>query len=177
VLLGSTPWLLTMKFRPQPWWALVVVSIVSIAYGVVVYRFFRERRLRAGVVAMGFGMAVFLVVVFTVFLPRAPYLRLSIEVADLLKQVGATQPGQVVMQDYKEPSLAFYQGGTIREWSDGSINPDILPVWTVTTRDVFNTASDEVKAKFDVVGSVRGLAIADRMRDVEVMVLKKKTGN
>ena len=35
--------------------------------------------------------------------------------ADVLRREGATGPGEAVMLDYKEPSLAFYQGGTIRE--------------------------------------------------------------
>ena len=45
---------------------------------------------------------------------------------------GATDAGSVVMLDYKEPSLAFYQGGTIREESAMTLSHELLdraPPW------------------------------------------------
>jgi hypothetical protein len=94
------------------------------------------------------------------------------------------------MIDYKEPSLAFYQGGTIRE----ADTPDLLrktpgdqPHWAVITR----TAWDAIPAKFKdvanntagqpftagphwrIIDSQRGWEYADRGRVVELLVIQK----
>jgi 4-amino-4-deoxy-L-arabinose transferase-like glycosyltransferase len=176
-VIGSPPWNIILILPHQPWWALAAMSIVAVAYVVVVFRQFRAGRPLAGVFAMGAGMAAIVLAVFVAFLPNARSVRTSIEVAKVLEKVGATGPdaaGQVVMQDYKEPSLAFYQGGTIREWSPGAIDVDKVPRWLVTTTDVYDAAPDETKARFTIVDRVKGLAYADRGRVVEVLVLKKK---
>lgn len=173
-LFGSAPWLMTLKFREQPWFALALTSLVTIAYGITVFALFKRRRLRSAVAAMGVGFMVVVVTMYGFFLPRADYMRLSIKVADLLKAHGVTGADQVVMQDYKEPSLGFYQGGTIRERSSMKIVPEELPPWLVTTRNVFTRAPDDVKSRFTEIGSVHGLAIADGGRSVEVVVLQKR---
>ena len=81
----------------------------------VVAQFYPRRPGRA-LAAMGAGMLGLALLLFGVYLPTAPFLRLSIDTAPRrCGEDGATGPGQVVMLDYKEPSLAFYQGGTIRE--------------------------------------------------------------
>lgn len=173
-LFGLSPWLLAWQFKDQPWLGLVITSVIAIAYGVVVYRFFADRRPRHGVAAMGLGMMLVAITLHTVFLPWAGYLHVSQRVADVLKRNDVTGAGTVVMQDYKEPSLAFYQGGTIRELSAMSIDPATLPPWLVTTRDVYAKTPPDVQLKFDIVDTVSGLAIADGGRNVEVMVLKKR---
>jgi hypothetical protein len=174
-LLASLPWLMALRFQPQPWLALAVVSLVGTAYGATVGVLFMRGRPHAGLVTMGVGMAALAATLFTFFLPQAQYLRTSINVAAILKQHGATGAGEVVMQSYKEPSLAFYQGGTIRERSANAIDPQTLPPWLVTTRVIYDRTPQPVQRQFEVVGSVHGLNYAGGGRAVEVMVLHKRS--
>ena len=51
---------------------------------------------------------------FAWYLPQARFLHLSEEVGAYLQTLGATKKDQVKMIDYKEDSLPFYQGGSIR---------------------------------------------------------------
>ena len=117
---------------------------------------------------------------------------------------GATGREQAVMLDYKEPSLAFYQGGTIREHSNLTLTPQLLeqvpradrpaareataarkekfvalPEWAVVTREVWDRSAPkpgqpDVRDLLDVVAAFRGLDVADGMRNVEVMVVRRK---
>jgi hypothetical protein len=85
------------------------------------------------------------------------------------------------MLDYKEPSLAFYEGGTIRENPNLVLTDKLLqsaPPWMVITRDVWQSPRTEEAArrKLEVVQSVRGLDIAEGMRRVEVMVVRRRDG-
>jgi len=121
-----------------------------------------------------------LAVLFGLYLPRAGFLRLSVDVAEVLKREGATGPEEVVMIDYKEPSLAFYQGGTIRENRAKGLTPELLdaaPPWLVITGDVWEKTPPELQDRLEVVSSHTGLAYADRMRGVEVMVVRNRATN
>jgi hypothetical protein len=138
---------------------------------------FRARFPREGLLGMGFGAALVYLVFFGIYLPRAGFLHLSKRTADVLIQHGATGAGQVEMLDYKEPSLAFYQGGTIREaeglWLSSRFF-DQLPPWLVITAEMWDKASPELKEKFEVVHTRRGWAYANRNRIVDVMIIRKK---
>ena len=117
------------------------------------------------------AVAAFFAVLFTVYLPSANALRVSLRTAELLPK------SPVIMLDYKEPSLAFYQGGTIREESMMTLSQDVLdraPEWVVVTREVWNKTPEDQRQRVKIVGTVRGLAYADRGRTVEVMVLRKR---
>ena len=95
------------------------------------------------------------------------------------------------MVDYKEPSLAFYQGGTIRE---AEIRADLIqkppsewPRWVVITRegwdslppqykDIGNSIADQpapAAQRLRIIDSCRGWAYADRGRVVELLVVEK----
>ena len=114
---------------------------------------------------------------WTVFLPARQFLRLSIRVAEVLNRKGATGPGQVMMMDYKEPTLAFYQGGTIRPNSAMALSGELVdraPPWIVTTEDVWVEPPDDVPAWLVEVARRRGVAYADEGRRVEVVVLRNR---
>ena len=118
---------------------------------------------------MGGGMMALCAVAFGLYLPRRQYLRTSVRVADTLRRHTATGPGEVIMLDYKEPSLAFYEGGTIRENPNLVLTDKLLqsaPPWMVITRDVWQSPKTEEAArrKLEVVQTVRGLDIAEEMR-------------
>jgi hypothetical protein len=44
----------------------------------------------------------------------------------------------------------------------------------VMTRDVWNRSSPEIKSRLQIIADFHGLSVADGMRDVEVMVVKRK---
>jgi 4-amino-4-deoxy-L-arabinose transferase-like glycosyltransferase len=178
-LLGFTPWLAAAaKFSPLPWAVMTLVSLSAAAYTGIVFVLFLKRRPASGLVAMGGGFAVFLALMFGLYLPRARFLRLSVDTAELLRREGATGPGQVEMIDYKEPSLAFYQGGTVRENHKNVLTHELLdraPPWLVLTRDVWDRAPQDVQDRLEVLQPThRGLAYADGGRDVEVIVVRNR---
>ncbi len=105
-------------------------------------------------------------------------MRLSIRVADVLRREGATGAGAVQMLDYKEPSLAFYQGGTIRENSAMALSHALLdraPRWLVITGDIWAKTPQDVRRRVEVFGSATGLAYADGGRVVKVIVVGNRS--
>ncbi|HEX8915520.1 MAG TPA: glycosyltransferase family 39 protein [Humisphaera sp.] len=181
-LVGSAPWLLARVFWPQPWLPLTLLSVAGVVYaGAVVWLVSFKGRLLDGMAVTGFGGLLIYMLMFRGYLPECPFLQTSPRVAAVLKDRGGTKPGDVVMLDYKEPSLSFYQGGTIRENSNlvltRQLLADVKATWWVVTRDVWDSpkTEPEARAAFEVVEEVTGLDAADELRKVTVMVLKRKT--
>jgi hypothetical protein len=121
-------------------------------------------------------MFVLVIVLHVGFLPAAGFLQVSRRVADVLKANGATVPGEEIMIDYKEPSLAFYQGGTIREESRddylATVDPIFWPRWIVVTDSVWEKTPEEKKKLLEEIGTVRGWDYAGK-GVVEVKVLRR----
>jgi 4-amino-4-deoxy-L-arabinose transferase-like glycosyltransferase len=178
-LLASAPWLVTRAYHPLPYAAMTALSIFGIVFGATVFAFFKSRRIVAGAVAMGVGTMALVAIAYGCYLPRADFLRLSPRVADVLIANDVVKPHQVIMLGYMEPSLAFYQGGTMREAGPIGLTRNFVsqfPQWMVVSSDVWKQATPDVRELFDVVADVRGLAYADRGRWVDVMVLRRKAG-
>lgn len=184
-LIGSAPWLATLAFRPQPWLILAVVSGVAAVYATLVARRFVTGQTQQALITMGLGGLLIYALLFRIFLPSCDYLRLAPKTAEVLIANEATQPGKVLMLDYKEPSLAFYQGGTIREHSATILTPRLLEItpnvdWYVVTRDVWDASApkkpgdSDAREALNIVASFRGLDVADGMRNVEVVVVQRK---
>jgi hypothetical protein len=180
--IGLLPWLAWGKFDGLPVAAMVAFSLVGVAYAVAVYVPFHQLRPRRGLIAMGVGMILAMTVAFGWYLPASPVFRLSVCLGDILHRAGGgadrTAPGDVQMIAYKEPSLAFYQGGTIREQSENDFlathPPEQWPTWTVIRQDVWDRMPAAVKARLEVVGSCRGLDLADKGRVWRVYVVRKR---
>jgi 4-amino-4-deoxy-L-arabinose transferase-like glycosyltransferase len=175
---AAAPLALAIWFGQGVGIALLLLAL-GVAYVATVVVLFARRRAVQGLVVMGIGMLLALSLVWTLFLPRSDPMRLSIRVADVLKREGATGPGSVLMLDYKEPSLAFYQGGTIREHNAMALSGALIesaPRWLVITRQVWDdpATSDDARAKLEVIESIEGLAYADEGRRTTVMVVRKK---
>lgn len=126
----------------------------------------------AGAMVIGVG------VIYGLILPNITELRISIRVGEVLKAQGATKIGDVIMIKYKEPSLGFYQGGTIREESDNLFlqhHPaEQWPKWIVLTSDLWAATPPEIQQQLDVVATVHGINLANRLQPVDVMVLRKR---
>jgi 4-amino-4-deoxy-L-arabinose transferase-like glycosyltransferase len=177
-LLGLAPWLAAWWFKPLPWGAMAMVSAFAIAVAVVAVMLFRRRRPAAALGVTGVGMMGLMALMHLLLLPRAEFLKLSVRAAEVLRSRGATRPGQAVMLDYKEPSLAFYQGGTIREHRATIVTDGVLtnaPPWLVITRDVWERSPRDARDRVDVVATFHGLDVAAGMRVVQVMVVREKS--
>jgi 4-amino-4-deoxy-L-arabinose transferase-like glycosyltransferase len=168
--LGLVPPILAHQFS-DPRGPVLAVTCITLAAAVWVFARFLVFRPRSGLLATGISAAAVYAVAFALYLPRAPALRLSIRTAAILPNSDA------IMLDYKEPSLAFYQGGTIREESAMTLSSELLdgaPPWIVVTREVWDNSAQDLRQRVEIVGTARGLAYADGGRTVEVMVLRKR---
>ena len=169
-LLALTPWLSLIKYRPQPMWALVVTSLVGIAFGWLVFHSFLRRRIARAGVMMGIGMLLIVGTLYTVYLPRAWYLDLSRRIATKQLELGYRLGGWIgTGPPYNEPSLAFYQ-----RRRHGVIlgNPfESRPVLELMTRAYFEQYGRSNMANPPVMLNFKGLSYADEARDVEVMLV------
>jgi 4-amino-4-deoxy-L-arabinose transferase-like glycosyltransferase len=175
--LGVAACVASARLDGRPGIAAAAPALAGLAFAVAVVMAFARRRVAAGLLSLGLGMAAVYAVLFGVYLPRADYLSLSRRVAAVLHREGATGPGESVMLDYKEPSLAFYQGGTIRENSASVLSHRLLdaaPRWLVITDEVWQRTPADVRARVEVVRAVRGFAYADGGRVVEVVVVRRR---
>jgi 4-amino-4-deoxy-L-arabinose transferase-like glycosyltransferase len=180
-LLASATWLAVLAYHaPLPWAAMGTISLLGILFGLTVFLFFKARRAAAGAAVMGVGTMILVAVIYGWYLPRADFLRISPRVAKVLIAHGVTQPHQVIMLDYMEPSLAFHQGGTMREAGEVTLSRRSIAgftPWMVVTSDIWKKAAPDIRGMFDIVASVHGLAYADKGRWMDVMVIQRKDAN
>jgi hypothetical protein len=156
---------------------MALVSAFAIAVAVVAVMLFRRRRPAAALGVTGVGMMGLMTLMHLLFLPRAEFLKLSVRTAEVLRREGATGPRQAVMLAYKEPSLAFYQGGTIREHRATIVTDGVLasaPPWLVITKEVWERSPQDARDRVDIIATFHGLDVAAGMRAVEVMVVREK---
>jgi 4-amino-4-deoxy-L-arabinose transferase-like glycosyltransferase len=176
-LAAQGPWIVVRAFQPLPYAAMTAISIFGVVFAATVFALFKLRRPAPAAVVMGLGTFVLVTIAYAWYLPRADFLRISPRVAAVLKANDVTQPGQVLMLRYMEPSLAFYQGGTIREGGDIGFTPKFasrFTPWLVVNDEIWNKAPPELRDMFEVVAEIRGLAYADRSTWMTVMVLRRK---
>jgi 4-amino-4-deoxy-L-arabinose transferase-like glycosyltransferase len=180
VLVGCVPWVAAHWFTNLPWLAMTAVTAAAIVYAAYVIIAFHRHRPKSAFLAMGIGMFVVYAVTYGIYLPSANFLRLSIDTADWLKSHGATVPGQELMFDYQEPSLAFYQGGTIRPQDFHIHKSNFLSLanrpnwtrWMVITAEDWRETDPASKALLKPMATFHGLAYADGGRIVDVMIVE-----
>jgi hypothetical protein len=162
----------------MPIGAMTALSIFGVVFAFSVFVAFNARRIAAAAAIMGLGTFVLIGIMYLWYLPNAQFLRLSDRVAAVLIQNHVTQPNQVIMMEYMEPSLAFAQGGTIREagpvgFSLASLTK--MPEWLVLNKTIWDKAPVELRNHFVVTDQVFGLAYADHGKWTTVMILRKKS--
>ena len=179
-LVGLLPWI-SLRYFDVPAGAvaaMVLMSVLCVAYGVTVARGFAAQRPLTAAGVMGGGMMLVIAVLFGGYFAGAPFLQTSPRVAQVLREEGAVDPGDAIMIDYKEDSLAFYQGGTIRAERDRNYLLNAAqaewPRWIVLTEAVWRAMPADVRGEFDEVARVRGWWYV-KGRVVDVLVLRKKT--
>ena len=176
---ASGPWLVVGKYAPLPAGVMTAMSVGGAAFAAAVAWLIWRERLTAAAVLLGTGTLAIVVVAYGIYLPRADFLRLSPRVARVLTDHGVTRPHQCLMLGYMEPSLAWAQGGTIREGGPVGFGPAFAPQftpWMVMTRDVWDHGTDALRSQFEIVADEYGLAYADRGRWVTVLVVHRKGG-
>ena len=172
-------WFLAIRFHDFPWIALVSLTIFGLAYGFGVCALFLASRPRGAIIAMGAGALVLAALLFGLYFPQSRPLRLSSEVARVLKEHDVVHPNQSLMLDYKEPSLAFYQGGTIREAKhslDTIQHIETAPPWMVITRKIWDKTPDDVRARLERVGpEFEGCDYSESVTEkARLMVVRKR---
>jgi len=179
-VLACGPWLAITKFpfTQQMLWPMLILTVIGAEWGRQVWLYFSRNKPLDAAAGMGIGMIVIIGVLYGCYLPTAKYMQISPAVAEVLKREGATARRDVMMIDYKEPTLAFYQGGTIEPQRDNAYlqntPPEQWPTWLVITKDVWLTLPESIQSKWDVVDLVHGWSYADGSRIVDVMVIKKR---
>jgi 4-amino-4-deoxy-L-arabinose transferase-like glycosyltransferase len=184
IVLAFVPWaawVLLQSHKPMPdvpVLALMVMTGIGVLMGGLAWWGFATRRPARGLLAMGLGFAALVGVAWGWFLPRAEFLRLPGRVAGELVALGATQRGDVVMTDYKEQSLAFYQGGTIDQvWENYLATRDVRdwPTWVVLTPRVLDGIPADKRDALERVQAFDGFNYATG-KWVDVWVMRKKQG-
>ncbi|HEY7115976.1 MAG TPA: glycosyltransferase family 39 protein [Tepidisphaeraceae bacterium] len=198
-LLGAAPWAATetfwkilaavgisrssvpgqpLGFDRLPYPAMTVVSIVACVFALGIFVNFARRQIARAALSMAAAMFALIPLLFAWYLPSARFLHLSEEVGAYLQSVGATTRGDVSEIDYKEDSLPFYQGGTIRPQPKNAYlaaePPEHWPTYLTITREIWNQTPDSAKAHLEVLKTFRGWAYAAKGRVVDVMVVRKR---
>ncbi len=161
--------------------ALLIPSIglaaLGVTWAVVVWVLWFRKSIERAMLAMAVGMVAVLLWTYLLYLPRAGFLWLPRQIGQILRDQGATHAGDVGMIDYQEDSLYWYQGGTIAKPDDNyfRITPQAQWMhWMVMSDDFWRTQPPHVRAEYAEVARQRGLAYADRMRVLDVVVLRRR---
>ena len=182
LLLGLAPWLAVRFFDNLPYLAMAIVNEVALLYSQLVFHQFRRQRFLPAAGVMGAGFPMLLACIYTLFVPRAWFLHLPEAIAAELRKAGATQVGQVVMIDYKEPSLGFYQGGTIREADDTILQQPAtaptaertLPKFVVISQTAWSRQPDAVRSQYAQIAALRGWNYAGKGRIQTILILEHR---
>jgi hypothetical protein len=179
--MGLGPWVAAspkLPFTNLPHTAMALVTLAATLFAILVFVLFALRRIVAAAYAMAGAIFVLFFILFTLYLPSAPFLHLSEQVGVYLQSIGADTKGEVYMIDYKEDSLPFYQGGTIRPQPKNTFlavtPPTQWPTYLVITREIWNKTPPEAQSHLQILKSIQGWAYAAKGRVVEVLIVKKK---
>jgi 4-amino-4-deoxy-L-arabinose transferase-like glycosyltransferase len=180
VLIGFAPWAVFVVLgglNESLVNAMTLLSAVALAYAFVVFRHAKSHRLQPMAASMGIGMLAVMFIFAGVYLPRADFLRLSPNVAAVLRAHGATKPGDVLSIGYKEPSLVFHQGGTLRPAEKEFLTthePSQWPEWIVIKGSIWETLDADIQNRFEIVDAFHGINPADDPKPVDVLVARQK---
>src|SRR5205085_1088603 len=88
-MVGMMPWVLMRQFDTLPWVGTALLSVGAIVYGVCVFQSFQSRKPATAAAVMGAGLLAMVVLLYTLYLPNASFLRMSPRVAQILRDDGA----------------------------------------------------------------------------------------
>lgn len=160
----------------ESWWiylAAFLLAIVLIVMAGWTIRWLRRELPAGAAIVMGVGAWIICLIVFGLIAPLSKNLSLA-------KRIGTVTKSEqsIWMIDYKEPSVAFYQGGFVREQSEDDalqrIPEKAWPDQLIVSQRVWDRQPDRVKKDWEIVHTDRGVTLARPDEFVEVLVLKKK---
>ena len=179
-LAGCAPWI-ALRYFPLPLpavWAMVCCTALGIEYARQVWLYFRHQRPADAAAVMGLGTLAIFALMYGGFLPTAPFLRISPRVAEILHAHGS-ESRHAMMIDYKEDSLPWYEGGTIRKQRENDYlektAPLLWPKYLVLTREIWDRTPAEIQQQWEFAGEpVHGWAYSDGGRVVDVIVIRRR---
>src|SRR6185436_6579358 len=133
--LAFAPWVARRQFE-VPLFATLLFTVAGVAYAASVFGMVLKKKISAMGFAMGAGMMLVIFILYAMYLPAAQFLRMPQRIASVLNENGANTKGDVIMVDYDEDSLSYYQGGTIRQGAPDyfqRVSPEQWARWTVVT--------------------------------------------
>jgi len=167
------PWLvMELVINKLPFYVLPSFPALAILTGMVIVRkkFFRGALIGGG--AMALGMAI----LFGAVLPRRLPLAASREIGRELSDLGAGGATRVAMIDYREPSLAFYQGGGAWESAANDLSKPQPPQWAVITAEAWDGLAQSVRDDYQTLGPrVPVWMYNDKWRSSQLLIIRKKT--
>jgi len=152
LVIGSLPMFINHKINSPPQLLAAVFALLAAIYMLIVAIAFIRRRVAFAAFAMAGGFAVLIVVLLAVVLPSIGGLMASRTVGGRLVSLGAGGDTPVAMLDYREPSLAFYQGGGAREVDLSALAAENPPAWAVITDAGWSHLPAEVRSRYRVIG-------------------------
>jgi len=158
--------------------ALTVATVAGSIAGLYFYfvaHAFQKRQVASGSAMMGIGMAILITMIVGQILPLLPRLNASREMGMELGKLGAGGQTTVAMIDFREPSLAFYQGGGAREIDAGALRKANPPEWAVITKDGWSHLSQAVQTNYQIVGQPHPVLIYNDGKQIKrVLIIHKK---
>ena len=153
---------------------LAIAWIVAAAiYASIVFVAFLNRRIALAAATMGIGAAVLLSAA-VIGVPSMTLLTASRQIGHELTALGAGGSTKVAMIDYREPSLAFYQGGGAREIDIGKLSRPNPPQWSVMTMDAWSKLSPRIQARFEIIGPPRPVLIYNDGAQLKKVVIIRR---
>jgi 4-amino-4-deoxy-L-arabinose transferase-like glycosyltransferase len=175
-----------LNTRDLPFIGMSAFSLCGLLYVASVNYFFAKKQPREALIILGLGMILMVGILFGGVLPGLTPMQTSVRLANDLRSLGATGYNmRIGMIDYKEPSLAFYQGGGAREEDDlylQSTNPADWPKWIVISQTAWNKVPPAIQQLLTIVQSESGFDYAagiDKItkvdhQHVKILILQKK---
>ena len=192
-LVASVPWLAlyaTPQLAALPYLPMTVVSIAGLACTVGTWWFFYRRKPLVACAYLGASFMVLIALAYGWLIPQCQFLQTSPKVAQILRNNGGgadqAAVGEVVTLlyteegetfGYQEPTLMYYQGGTVRPLTSDNLFATPKAQWPkliVVTSDIWTRLTPEVQQQLEVVGSVRGFLYSAGGLVMDVMVVRAK---
>jgi 4-amino-4-deoxy-L-arabinose transferase-like glycosyltransferase len=190
VVLSAAPWIPAHIGLEIPRAAAAVFTIAAILYAAAVFALFVRRRLAAATFTMGVGVLAVLAIFIAGYLPACGFLRAPRLIGQRLRELGATERSRVALAGIRlhdpaeyapggwpAPSLAFYQGGGLRELSDDELAsrpPEDWPDWLVITDAAWRSLPADCRGRFEPIASYRAFNYNVPIGIVDVTIMKKK---
>jgi 4-amino-4-deoxy-L-arabinose transferase-like glycosyltransferase len=160
---------------PAPTAGIIAFCICGVLYAILVFTSLWRNRVRRAAVLMGVGMAVMILILYGAIFPGLQVVRLSERLVDHLRAVGACG-GDIRVADvgYEEPSLAFYQGGGVRNYDHfAQLGPPAAwPRWIVIREKEWKEVPHDIQAQFQFIAQEWGIDYSQGGQTPTVLVLK-----